>query len=89
MLQQISPEAFEAALVELGHDPADYRGKRLTIAQMGELYGLDQDIIVDAIDHDMVSVHYDYRKDIIWVDALEAAHFYYCLRTKMSLYKTF
>ena len=86
MSQQISREIFETALTELGHDPGDYRGKRLSLSQMSELYDLEQDIILDAVDQCLVSVHYDYQKDVIWVDALEAAHFFYCLKSNSALF---
>ena len=79
MSHQIDKHYFEKALVELGHNPNEYRGKRLSIGGMSELYDIDQETIIDAIDQDQVSAHYDYKNDTIWVDALDAAHFYYCL----------
>jgi len=79
MSHQIDKHFFEKALTELGHNPNEYRGKRLSISSMSELYSITQDAIVNAIDLDQVSAHYDYKNDTIWVDALDAAHFYYCL----------
>ncbi len=79
MTQQIDKHYFEKALAELGHNPSEYRGKRLSIGNMSTLYDITQDTIINAIDKDQVSAHYDYKNDTIWVDALDAAHFYYCL----------
>jgi len=85
MSQQISKKDFESALSELGHDPSDYAGKRLSLTGLCELYNLEQEVIIEAIDQDLVSAHYDYRNDTIWIDALDAAHFYYCLRSDSVL----
>lgn len=86
MPPQVCKESFAAALRDLGHNPDDYRGKRLTFAGMCELYELPQDVILEAIDRRHIAAHYDYMADTIWVDALDAAHFYYCLRTEAPLY---
>ena len=83
---QVSKEAFAKALTELGHDPEQYRGQRLALAGMCELYGLDVDAVLDAIEHRLVAAHYDYFNDTIWVDALDAAHFYFCIRHESHLY---
>lgn len=81
MREQISKETFAQALLELGHQPSDYQGKRISFAGMCELYQLEQDSVLEAIEHKLVDAHYDYRNDTIWIDALDAAHFYYCLRS--------
>lgn len=85
-MPQVDKEAFVKALAELGHDPAAYMGKRLSLEGMAELYGLDQDVILDAIDSKHVAAHYDYMTDTVWVDALDAAHFYFTLRNEAHLY---
>jgi hypothetical protein len=77
--QQISKGDFENALRELGHDPDDYKGKKLSLRGIQSLYGLKEDTLISAIDDKQISAHYDYLNDIIWVDALDAAHFYYCV----------
>jgi hypothetical protein len=41
---------------------------------------------MDAVDLKKIAAHYDYRNDVIWVDALEAAHFYYCVRNESPFY---
>lgn len=87
MPNQVSKECFEQALKDLGHNPNDYRGKRLTLVNLCDLYELQQDTVLDAIDQDLVAAHYDYKKDTIWVDALDAAHFYYCMKSKVALYQ--
>jgi hypothetical protein len=78
---------FAAALMELGHDPDKYQGKKLSLDGMATLYDLDQNSIIDAIDEKLISAHYDYRQDTIWIDALEAAFFFYCLRMDDDLIK--
>lgn len=89
MSNQVTKETFEQALIELGHDPAKYKGKRLSLNNLCELYELEEETIINAIDKDLVSAHYDYKNDVIWIDALDAAHFYYCLQAKIGLYSKF
>ena len=86
MPPQVSKEEFAEALSELGHDPGAYRGQRLTLTGMCELYDLEEDAVLEAIDRRLVAAHYDYLADTIWVDALDAAHFYYCVRAEGPLY---
>jgi hypothetical protein len=86
LASQVSKEDFVSALKELGHDPAFYEGKKLSLDAMSQLYEIDENIILDAIDRRKVNAHYDYGTDTIWVDALEAAHFYYCSCNEMSLF---
>ena len=83
---QVSKDAFAKALTELGHDPEQYRGQRLALAGMCELYELEVDAVLDAIEHRQVAAHYDYFNDTICVDALDAAHFYFCIRHESHLY---
>lgn len=87
MREQVTKTDFAQALKELGHNPKIYEGQKLSLDQMCNIYELDQNIVLDAIEKDLISSHYDYINDVIWVDALEAAHFYYCLRSKEVLYK--
>jgi hypothetical protein len=86
MPPQVTKADFEFALREMGHNPDDYRGNKLSIDAMCEVYSIDEDIILDAIKLRHIDAHYDYRKDTIWVDALDAAHFYYCIRSEAHLY---
>ena len=86
LIPQVSKEAFSAALRELGHDPELYRAQRLSLNGMCELYGLDRDAVLDAIDLRAVAAHYDYMSDTIWIDALDAAHFYFCVHHEAQLY---
>lgn len=86
MPPQIDKKYFAKALMELGHNPDDFRGKKLTLDGMAELYEIRQDHILEAIDQKLIGAHYDYRHDTIWVDALDAAHFYFCLRNEAHLY---
>jgi hypothetical protein len=87
MPMQISRKVFEEALVELGHDPQQYIGKRLSLSSMGELYGIETEAIIEAIDKNLVSAHYDYKRDTIWIDALDAAHFFYCVTSKNAMFE--
>lgn len=86
MPPQVSKKDFEIALLELGHNPDQYRGKKLSLKGMSSLYGIQEDIILEAIDRRHVNAHYDYHSDTIWVDALDAAHFFYCVSTEGPLY---
>jgi hypothetical protein len=86
MPPQVTKEAFASALAELGHDPEAYRGQHLTLSGMCELYDLEQDSVLEAIDRRLVAAHYDYMADTIWVDALDAAHFYYCVKSEADLF---
>ncbi len=88
MPPQITRDEFVSALSELGHKPEDYIGKRLSLNGMSELYDLEQDIILEAIDRHHIGAHYDYRNDTIWVDALDAAHFFYCVQNEAALYSS-
>ncbi len=86
MPPQVSKERFKEALRELGHNPDEFRGKRLSLSGMAELYEMPMDTIVSAIEKRHVGAHYDYMNDTIWVDALEAAHFFYCVKNEAHLY---
>ena len=78
---QISKDMFKKALTELGHDPLQYEGKKLTLKNMCDVYEFSHDELISEIKKKSLSAHYDYKNDNIWVDALEAAHFFYCKRS--------
>ena len=86
MPPQVSKDVFKEALFELGHDPEKFQGKRLSINGMAELYEIPVDSIVEAIEKKQVGAHYDYMNDTIWVDALDAAHFFYCIKNEAHMY---
>lgn len=88
MVPQVGKSVFKKALLELGHDPGLYEGKRLSLGGMCELYELEAEFVLDAIDRKDVAAHYDYFLDTIWVDALDAAHFYYCYLSRKELFET-
>ena len=88
MPPQVSKEAFAHALVELGMDPDQYRGQKLSLSGMCELYSLAEDLVLEAIDRRHIAAHYDYLNDTVWVDALDAAHFFYCLKNEAHLYSS-
>lgn len=81
MPPQVSKEMFSKALKELGHAPESYQNQRITLEGMAELYDMNQDSILEAIETKEIAAHYDYRNDVIWIDALEAAHFYFCVQS--------
>jgi len=85
-MPQVDKDSFKSALMELGHDPATYVGKKLSIDGMSKLYEIAQDLILEAINKKSIAAHYDYSNDTIWVDALDAAHFYYCIQAEANLY---
>ena len=85
---QVSRDEFSAALLELGHDPIKYEGQRISLEGMSELYEMSHDAIVEAIHSRYLSAHYDYKRDTIWIDALEAAHFFYCVHADGPLFAT-
>lgn len=87
MSYQITKETFERALLEMGHDPSQYKGKRLSLSNLCELYEIDEETVINAIDKHLVSAHYDYKNDVIWIDALDAAHFYYCTKSKAEMFE--
>lgn len=86
MSPQVSKEMFSTALREMGLNPEEFSGQRLTLEGMCKLYELEEDAVMDAVDLKKIAAHYDYRNDVIWVDALEAAHFYYCVKNESPFY---
>ena len=86
MAPQVDKNSFLKALAELGHDPRDYIGQRLSLEQMAGLYEMDQDAIIEAIDMKQIAAHYDYMSDTVWINALDAAHFYFTIRNEAHLY---
>ena len=88
MPPQVTREAFASALIDLGHNPETYKGQRLSLEGMCDLYELHSDAILEAIDRKHIHAHYDYHADTIWVDALDAAHFYFCLQNEAHLYSS-
>jgi hypothetical protein len=82
MTMQIDQRMFAKALKELGHNPLDFHGKKITLDQMAENYEFDRDGLLEAIERKVLSAHYDYKLDTIWIDALEAAHFFYCIKSQ-------
>ena len=84
MTMQVDKESFSRALRELGHDPLVYQGQKISLEKMAQLYEFSQENLLDAIERKVLSAHYDYTNDTIWIDALEAAHFYYCVHSDLK-----
>ena len=82
MIIQVSRRTFAKALEELGHDPGKYQGKKITLQDMAKIYKYQVPYLLDAIEVKDLSAHYDYKRDNIWVDAFEAAYYYYCDQQK-------
>ena len=79
---QVTILEFESALVELGYRPEDYRGKKITLQTVQKTYGLREEVVLEAISRKEIAAHYDYISDVIWLDSLDIAHFYYCVVSK-------
>ncbi|MBI2602307.1 MAG: hypothetical protein HYW48_04555 [Deltaproteobacteria bacterium] len=85
MTPQVEMEDFTRALRELGHDPDKFRGQKISLQNMARLYHFEESSLREAVEKGAITAHYDYRNDVILVDALEAAHFYYCVHTHKNL----
>lgn len=88
MTIQIDKASFASALKELGHDPLMFQGQKISMTNMAKAYNFNQEQLLEAIEKKALSAHYDYMNDTIWIDALEAAHFYYCVTSTNSLFPT-
>lgn len=86
-MTQVNKEMFAKALSELGHDPQQFAGKRLSLNGFCELYELHEDHVLDAIENRHIAAHYDFRNDTIWIDALDAAHYFYCLKSQAHAFR--
>lgn len=86
MPSQVDKKTFKKALSELGHDPAQWEGQRLPLTKMTDIYEINESLVMEAIDRKLIDAHYDYKKDTIWVDALDAAHFFFCIKNEAHLY---
>ena len=83
---QVDRENFIKAITELGHDPNQWVGKQLSIEKSIEIYKLKESDLLDAIDKDLIQAQYDYPKDTLWLDALDVAHFSFCILNEAHLY---
>ena len=78
---QVDRKIFAKALKELGHNPDRYLGKKISLTDMAFVYGFSQESLLEAVKKNALTANYDYEKDIVWVDAIDAAHFFYCVRS--------
>lgn len=85
-MQQIEKSYFIKALVELGHNLEEYQGKKLNLIDMSKIYEIEPEVILEAIEKKIVPGNYDYQSDTIWIDAIEAAYFYFCIKNEAHLY---
>ena len=86
MAPQVSKRDFIKALSEMGMNPEDYSGKKISLDSAAETYELKKDVLVEAIDRNHIGAFYDYSTDTIMVDALDTAHFFYCVKNEAHLY---
>ncbi len=82
----VERDMFIKALQELGINPKEFEGQKLSLKNMAEIYDFQYDALLEAVQNSMLKVYYSYTEDTMWVDALEAAHFYYCVT---SFHETF
>ena len=76
--QQITKKDFALAMEELGHDPKRFQGKKINLVDMAKIYNYKIPYLLDEIEQKTLEAHYDYVSDKIWIDAFDAAFFYYC-----------
>ena len=79
MSVQVSKEIFAKALKELGYDPSLYQGQKISLDRMAKMYEFEIPSLLDAIEVKKLRANYDYKEGVVWIDALEAAYFYYCV----------
>ena len=79
----VAPEkanlVFTVALEELGINVCDFNGKVLSLVELSDRYDIDYEDVISAIEADQLHTHYNYMRDEILVDALEAAYFAHCI----------
>lgn len=72
-------EIFKQAVEDLGHEISFMENQRISIETFSDSYGVPMELIVEAIENKRLQVHYDYEKEVVWLDVLEACYFSYCL----------
>lgn len=68
---------FRRALKKLGHEVSFMENKRLSIEKFSTSYEIPMEAILGAIEQKTLHVHYDYKKEILWLDLFEACFFSY------------
>lgn len=86
MPAQVDKNIFKDALIQLGHNPSDYEGKKISLKKVEEIYGIFDEALFEAIKKDLLHAFYDVKSDTIFVDALEIAYFYFCVKSYSDLY---
>jgi len=72
-------EIFKQAVEDLGHELSFMENQRITLEMFSNSYNVSMELILEAIEKKKLEVHYDYEKEIVWLDLLEACYFSYCL----------
>ena len=72
-------QVYSVALEELGIDSGVFSGEMLSLVQVSNNYRIEYEEIITAIEADQLHTHYDYMRDEILVDSLEAAYFAHCI----------
>ena len=88
MEPQVNKETFIKAIQEMGHDPSQWIGKHLSLENAVMTYGMEEESILKAIEANHIEAQYDYPNDTIWLDALDIAHFYFCVMNEAHLYSS-
>ena len=68
---------FKRAIEKLGHKTSFMENKRISVEKFSKSYAIPMEIILKAIEQKKIHVHYDYSKEIVWLDLLEACYFSY------------
>ena len=83
---QVNRENFIKAIEEMGHDPSQWVGKHLSIENSMDIYNFEETDLLDAIEKGLIEAQYDYPNDTLWLDALDVAHFSFCVLNEAHLY---
>ncbi len=83
---QITQDEFRVALEELGHNPSDFETQKVSIAEAAQLYEISEDILLEAIEANILRAHFDFKSRQVWLAGLDLAHFFYCLKSNEALF---
>lgn len=75
---------FKQAVEDLGHEISFLENKRISIKKFSQEYHVPLKMILKAIEEKKLGAHYDYKKEEVWLDLLEACYFSYCLEFEKS-----
>lgn len=70
---------FRRAIEDLGHEISFMENQKITIKQFSTEYSVPMELILKSIEEKKLQAHYDYKKEVVWLDLLDACYFSYCL----------